>query len=203
LREILFWILKPLLWLLLKLVAVEDPWERINYQVPVGKYGAGAKHDFGWYFEGESSVPVKSIDDVQAWLLECAYVHDEALFRERDHWQHPVTFESLRKGDCEDHAIWAWRKLVELGVDADLVCGRILRVDPAPEANPSGHAWIVFRADGATYLFETVAKERLEMVRALEEVRAIYRPEYGVDRHRKRFAFGGNLISLQEKHFGA
>src|SRR5205085_1473130 len=68
---------------------------------------------FAWYFEGQSAVTVGSVDDVCEWLLECEYVHDPELFHEPDFWQHPRTFERLRKGDCEDHALWAWRKLVE------------------------------------------------------------------------------------------
>src|SRR5690348_3236184 len=47
---------------------------------------------------------------------DCEYVRDPV--HERDFWQHPKTFEQLRKGDCEDHALWAWRKLTELGISA-------------------------------------------------------------------------------------
>jgi hypothetical protein len=47
------------------------------------------------------------------------------LFGEADFWQHPSTFERLRTGDCEDFAVWAWRKLIELGYDVDLVAGGV------------------------------------------------------------------------------
>ena len=43
-----------------------------------------------------------------AWLLGCVYARDRDLFRNPDYWQHPCNFEGLRKGDCEDFALWAW-----------------------------------------------------------------------------------------------
>jgi len=88
---------------------------------------------------------------------------DASLFRESDYWQHPHTFEQLRRGDCEDFALWAWRKLIEIGIDADLVIGR--RVPPQSEN--SRHAWILFRRGGDEFLFEPVLchRERSEAVR--------------------------------------
>ena len=66
---------------------------------------------------------VKSLQEICEWLVGCDYADDEAFFNEPDFWQHPVMFEQTRKGDCEDHALWAWRKLVELGFEAELVRG--------------------------------------------------------------------------------
>jgi hypothetical protein len=100
---------------------IDDAWERFDFDAPLHVFGNGSRHDFAWYFQGDSSVHVSSIDDVQDWLLGCEYVSDPELFNEPDFWQHPRTFEQLRRGDCEDHALWAWRKLVELGHDAHLV----------------------------------------------------------------------------------
>jgi hypothetical protein len=93
-------------------------------------FGDGARHGFDWVFEGESTVAVASLDDILDWLAGCQYETDATLFREADYWQHPHTFEQFRRGDCEDFALWTWRKLVELDIDADLVIGR--RVPPAP-----------------------------------------------------------------------
>jgi hypothetical protein len=202
LKRVVFFALKPAWWLVLRILPAKDPWERLNVRVALEKYGAGARHDFAWDFEGESAVTVATVEDVQGWLAECAYVHDPALFREDDFWQHPLTFEKLRQGDCEDHAIWAWRKLVELGVDADLVCGRLLPWDPVAKDGHRGHAWVVFRAANGTFLFETVEKKRERMVRPLAEVCDLYRPEFGVDSKRKRFAFNGMILSLREREFG-
>jgi len=66
---------------------------------------------------GQSTVCVNDIAAICEWLADCEYVRDPV--HERDFWQHPKTFEQLRKGDCEDHALWAWRKLTELGIPAD------------------------------------------------------------------------------------
>ena len=113
-RGLLFWPLRPLWRLFLRVVPVADPWERLNYRVPAKRYGPGSIHDFAWYFEGASGVATSSVEDIQEWLLGCEYVSDPDLFRVADYWQHPRTFEQIRRGDCEDHAIWAWRKLIEL-----------------------------------------------------------------------------------------
>jgi hypothetical protein len=178
----------------------EDPWERVDIKVPLRSYGLGSVNDFAWYFEGDSSVTVATIDDIQQWLLACEYVRDPDLFNEADFWQHPRTFEQIRRGDCEDHALWAWRKLIELGYDADLVAGRSLPW--VPGRHERGHAWVVFRHEGETYLFETATKSRAHMVRPLSTVASGYRPEFGVDRTRTRFAYNGVLITMREREFG-
>jgi hypothetical protein len=179
-----------------------DPWERVDYGVPIRHYGRGAKHDFSWYFEGESLVRIETIDDVVDWLLECEYVQDPELFHEPDFWQHPRTFERLRRGDCEDHALWAWRKLIELGYDAELVSGRFLPWQPGVSGQECGHAWVIFRRDEERYLFETTSKDRSRVIRPLADAAAGYRPEYGVDRSKQRFAFYGVLLTMREREFG-
>ena len=83
-------------------------WRRYAASVPLHAYGLGARRDFSWYFEGRSTVDVASLDDIMAWLLGCVYARDRDLFRNPDYWQHPCNFEGLRKGDCEDFALWAW-----------------------------------------------------------------------------------------------
>ena len=161
-------------------------------------YGDGARHGFDWVFEGDSTVAVASLDDILEWLATCEYETDASLFREADYWQHPHTFEQLRRGDCEDFALWAWRKLVELGIDADLVIGR--RVPPGSEN--SRHAWILFRSGEDEFLFEPIVRDRDAAVRLLTTVRAEYIPEFGVSRGRNRFLFAGYAYFLQNRHLG-
>src|ERR687883_159994 len=140
-RRALSLLVRPLGVAILRRTSVPDPWERVEIRATLRQLGGGAAKDVSWYFEGESAVAVATLDDVQAWLAGCEYASDPDLFQERDFWQHPRTFEHMRKGDCEDFALWAWRKLVELGHDADLVVGR--RVPPSrPGAR---HAWVVLR----------------------------------------------------------
>jgi Bacterial transglutaminase-like cysteine proteinase BTLCP len=179
-------------------LAVADPWERYDYRVPLSAFGKGNRHEFGWYLEGESSVVVSSLDDVCEWLIGCSYAKDAELFHEQDFWQHPCTFEQLRRGDCEDHALWAWRKMVELGLDADLVVGTVLHGNE-DVADRGSHAWVMFRQQGELLVFETVAKVRERMFQPLAAVRHRYRPEFGVDRRLQRYAFNGALVAFREE----
>lgn len=186
---------------MLRVIPTPDPWERVGYRVPTRKFGPGSTHDFAWYFEGKSTVSVSSLDDIEEWLLGCEYVSDPDLFRVDDYWQHPQTFEQIRRGDCEDHALWAWRKLIELGYDADLVAGRCLPWTPGVPGDDRTHAWVIFRRGGESYVFETTSKIKEQMVRLLSQVAGEYRPELGVDRYRKSFAFGGALVTMREREF--
>ena len=172
-----------------RLGAPESPWDRVAFRVPPTAFGAGSQHQFDHYFEGESRVKVASIDDMVEWLLACQYVSDRDLFNERDLWQHPTAFEALRRGDCEDFALWAWRKLVEAGIEAEFHVGRV-RVRDEPHAG-NQHAWVVYRVDGMDFLFEPAARSRHAMIRALDEAMDDYVPHFAVDHRFRTFAFGG------------
>lgn len=153
----------------------------------------GAYSDFGWYLAGESSVRADTLAQMERWLLDCHYATDPELFHERDHWQHPSEFEQLRRGDCEDFAVWAWRKLIERGYDAELVVGRY-----AGDAGlAGGHAWIVYRQSGRLYVFDPVVRDPARMIRPLKEVRHCYCPEFSVDAGLRRFVYDGYLIRLR------
>lgn len=178
-----------------RLAPEEDPWARLHAVPALATYGIGARHDFVEYLARRSRVEVASIDEVQDWLLRCRYVSDEALFGEIDHWQHPSAFERRGAGDCEDFALWGWRKLVELRIDADFVTGYCL-ADGALDAR---HAWIVFRHEGVEYLFDPVLRDREAMVRPLDEVRDAYLPQFGVDGTGRRFAFVGCLVAERRR----
>src|SRR5690348_9858416 len=104
---------------------------------------------------------------------DCEYVRDPV--HERDYWQHPKTFEQLRKGDCEDHALWAWRKLTELGLPAEFYVGRWRT---GKEAQPGFHAWVVFQDGGIQYLLEATGSSRETIVRRLDDVRGDYFPHF-------------------------
>ena len=182
---------------IIRKLPIDDPWERLATQPKLHMYGSGARLDFAAYLKGDTLVAVTSLEEVQDWLLGCRYEHDEVLFGEADFWQHPSTFERLRAGDCEDYAVWAWRKLIELGEDVDLVAGWCVR-----DGELDGrHAWLLLRRDGVEFLFlfEPVARDRQQMLRPLAEVRAYYVPQFGVDRHAKRFAFSGYILGERRR----
>lgn len=188
--------LAPLAALRIRFFPPSDPWVRVPVKVRRTIFGDGARHHFAHYFEGESAIRVTCVDDIVRWLCECQYVSDPALFNEPDFWQHPTTFEQLRKGDCEDFAIWAWRKLVELEVDAELVIGRTLT--GAESERDVLHAWLLFEQEGEAYVLDAVAHHTC-IVRPLAEVREIYIPHYGVNRAFETIAFAGHLLDWRTR----
>jgi hypothetical protein len=173
-----------------RLVGRESAWDSVTMPVPASAFGPGSRRPFADYFIGDSSVVVRSIDDIVAWLETCEYATDADLFHEPDVWQHPVTFERRRRGDCEDFALWAWRKLADIGVDAELCVGRIVCGGDTPQVNRQ-HAWVVFRIDDTAFLFEPALRIRSQMIRPLEEVIDDYVPHFAVDHRFATRAFAG------------
>lgn len=189
--------LRPLLRRVIRYIPVGDSWERFTSRFTTPQmFGLGSRRNFPWYLEGESAVSVTAIDDVCNWLAGCEYLRDDELFNETDFWQHPRTFEHLRKGDCEDHALWAWRKLIELGYPAEFFVGQWF----AGGDDPHGcHAWVVFERDGERYLLEAVDKDRGTMIRPVRDVRAEYSPHFSVDERLTTHSYAGYLLYLRER----
>ena len=158
-------------------------------RVPVRAFGPGSHQPFTEYFQGESSVHVGSIDDIVAWLQACEYVTDLELFHQPDFWQHPGIFEKRRRGDCEDFALWAWRKLAEVGNDAEFYVGRVI-CDDRPEIDRQ-HAWVVYRVDGVAFLFEPAARTPPNMIRPLADAMGDYVPHFAVNHRFETSAFVG------------
>jgi hypothetical protein len=179
----------PFMRLTARLVGRESAWERVAMRVPEGAFGPGSQQPFAEYFKGRSSVRVASIDDIVAWLQTCEYVSDLELFHERDFWQHPRAFERLKRGDCEDFALWAWRKLAELGIDAELCVGRMI-CDDRPELDRQ-HAWVVYRVNGTAFLFEPAARTPSRMIRPLADAMGEYVPYFAVNHRFETNAFVG------------
>jgi hypothetical protein len=157
--------------------------------VPARAFGPGSQQPFAKYFEGESCVRVESIDDIVAWLQTCEYVTDTELFHERDVWQHPGAFERRRRGDCEDFALWAWRKLAEVGIEADFYVGRVICED-RPRVDRQ-HAWVVYRVEGTAFLFEPAARVASNMIRPLADAMSEYVPHFAVNHRFDTNAFVG------------
>jgi hypothetical protein len=173
----------------------ESEWERVTMRVPERAFGPGSQQPFATYFEGASRVPVRCIDDIVAWLQTCEYVTDLELFQERDFWQHPGDFERRRRGDCEDFALWTWRKLAEIGVDAEFCVGRVI-VDDGAAVNRQ-HAWVVYRVSGTAYLFEPAAGIPSRMIRPLAEAMGEYVPHFAVNHRFDTNAFVGGATDTR------
>jgi hypothetical protein len=170
----------------------ESPWRRVTMRVPAGAFGPGSQHQFTHYFEGPSTVRVSNIEDIVEWLRSCEYVRDIEQFAVRDRWQHPETFERLRRGDCEDFALWTWRKLVEIGVEAEFFVGRV-RGEDDDGPGERHHAWVVYRENGSEFLFEPAARSIDRMIRPLAAARHEYVPHFAVSRTFATYAFLGVL----------
>ena len=190
-------LLAPLWRLLARWAPTAEHWERFDLTIEYRKFGRGSIASFKWYFQGASRVPVNSLDELKAWLIGCSYESDQSLFASADHWQHPSDFERLRRGDCEDHALWAWRKLIELGVDAEFVVGR----HASSAVGEHGHAWVLFRDEGGReHLLEAVAKDAASLVRPIEEARHEYVPHFAVTKEYRTVAFGGYLEDTRRRN---
>ena len=95
----------------------------------------------------------------------------------------------LRRGDCEDFALWAWRKLAEVGIDAEFYVGRVICED-RPERDRQ-HAWVVYRLDGTAFLFEPAAQIPSQMIRPLTDAMGEYVPHFAVNHRFDTNAFVG------------
>jgi hypothetical protein len=165
--------------------------------VPATAFGPGSRCLFAQYFDGESGVRVTSIDDIVEWLGTCEYVSDAEQFHEQDVWQPPCAFEQVRRGDCEDFALWAWRKLAEIGVEAEFYVGRVICLEePAIDRQ---HAWVVYRVHHTDFLFEPAASDRQLMIRPLTAVKDTYVPHFAVDRKFVTSAFVGCILDARRE----
>ncbi|MGH9144392.1 MAG: hypothetical protein ACRD2I_24900 [Vicinamibacterales bacterium] len=170
----------------------ESPWERVPMEVPATAFGPGSRCQFSHYFEGDSCVTAHSIDDIVGWLTTCEYISDVEQFHEPDVWQDPCAFERRQRGDCEDFALWAWRKLTEVGLEAEFFVGRVLGDDQAPIDRQ--HAWVVYRAGDDAYLFEPAARDRQQMIQPWSAVKDCYVPHFAVDHRFVTSAFVGCIL---------
>jgi hypothetical protein len=178
----------------------DSPWQRVPMAVPATAFGPGSRWQFPHYFEGESGVRVTCIDDIVEWLGRCEYVSDAEQFQQQDVWQEPCAFEQRQRGDCEDFALWAWRKLTEIGVDAEFYVGRVVC---GADRTARQHAWIVYRAEREEILFEPAARDRYRMIQPLAAVKDAYLPHFAVDRRFVTSAFVGCLLDSGTIESGA
>ena len=101
----------------------------------------------GRYLSQPLGFDCKTIGDIRRFLNICRYVSDQQLFGKRDYWQPPQDFENLRKGDCEDFALWTSRPLLNMGYDARFIGGSAGRYG-------EGHAWVEYFQEGKCFLLE-------------------------------------------------
>ena len=88
--------------------------------------------------------------------------------------------------------MWAWRKLAEIGVDAEFYVGRVVCGDD-PDLDRQ-HAWVVYRVNRTEFLVEPAAPNRHQMIRPLADVKDAYVPHFAVNRRFGTCAFVGCVL---------
>lgn len=112
-------------------------------ELPLEAFGVGLERSFSWFLSRPSRIEVRSLDEMLGWTAACRYSTDQLLFGVPDYWQHPCEFEERRAGDCEDFALWIWRKAIRNGLEAELVVG-----DVRAGGESHDHAWVTLHQGG-------------------------------------------------------
>ncbi|MBN2590574.1 MAG: transglutaminase-like cysteine peptidase [Sedimentisphaerales bacterium] len=110
------------------------------------------------YVSQPLSVYCKNIKELRKFLRGCSYVSDKEQFNKEDYWMPPEEFETRKKGDCDDFALWTWRQLIEMGYKSRYVVGRAGKYG-------EGHAWVTMEKDGKQYLVEPLMYFRKRLPR--------------------------------------
>ncbi len=165
---------------------IPSAWEGRYQNIPLKFFGGGCDREFTEYLKGESRVAVESLNDMAEWLLGCTYVSDRREHGVRDHWLHPLEFERIRRGDCEDFALWAWRKLTERGCRNEFIVGRWRR-----DGREGVHAWVLIYLDGRPWIFETTGRSRERMFKPLDQVAREYIPFAAIDQDVRKKVYMG------------
>lgn len=167
-------------------------WKWRFQNIPNKFFGHGCNHPFAHYISGESKVDIRNIDELCDWLLGCKYIPDYIKKGERDHWSHPDEFEYERSGDCEDFALWAWRKLKEMHFDADFTVGKWLHED----GRIGTHAWVIVSHIDGDLILETTGRSKERMLKPLLAHRHEYIPFAAVDTELRKKVYLGIIAWL-------
>lgn len=145
------------------------------------RMGRGLARDFELYLKAKLA-PRTGWREVGAFLTACLYARDDAVQERRDVWMHPEDFERRRRGDCEDHALWAWVQLARIGWDVRFTVGK---------HRGGGHAWLTTYRGAQVRLVEATAKVPGEL---LLEAAACgeYDPVWSVDAGLRFYVHGAS-----------
>jgi predicted transglutaminase-like cysteine proteinase len=113
---------------------------------------------FGRFFSQPLGHKCASIENVRSFLRTCRYASDQRLFGKEDYWCPPEEFERLRRGDCEDFALWTWRQLLALGYEVRFVGG-------SAGFYGDGHAWLTVKIGTQHYMLEPQARRSEKLPR--------------------------------------
>ncbi len=143
----------------------------------------GNTHPWNRYFYKPLSTKPKNIYDIVRFLRGCKYISDRHTRSRNDFWEPPDIFEKRRTGDCEDHAIWAWRQLYDIGYRTRFVLGICGNCE---------HAWVHIFVNGRCYLLESTQKH------GWFPVISDYKPSWSVENGPgKKFLFFEHQVTNQ------
>jgi len=128
---------------------IPEAYDAFGRKTPQVSFSRGVQPTapMGRYISQPLAMQCGSIQEVCTFLRTCRGGSDEELFNKREYFQPPEDFERLKRGDCDDVALWTWRQLLGLGYDARVVFGKFGRFG-------EGHAWVEFFKDKKCYLLE-------------------------------------------------
>jgi hypothetical protein len=146
----------------------------------------------GRYVSQPLAVKCETIQDICKFLWGCRARSDQDLFNKREYFQPPEEFERLKKGDCDDFALWTWRQFMALGYDARVVFGKVGRFG-------QGHAWVEFFQDNKCYLVEPQLRILGESMPRLSTLR--YVPQFSASWDGKTLAYYAHKERLHQLSF--
>ncbi len=128
-----------------KLPGDEEDWHGTRMK---GKVNLGNTFSWERFFRKPLVTSPSNLFEIESFLHSCKYLSDLETRGCDDYWEPPDIFEERKTGDCEDHAIWAWRHLHQMGFKTRLVLG----------GHKGGHAWVHIYVNGRVYLLEATQK---------------------------------------------
>lgn len=115
--------------------------------------------------------PLSRWEQVRDFLAGCLYSKDVVEHGgRRDVWLHPEDFEERLRGDCEDHALWAWVQLARMNWDVRFTVGIL---------DGTGHAWVTSYRRTSIQVIETTEKSRDKLL--IPALGSAYEPVWSVD----------------------
>ena len=103
-------------------------------------------------------------------------------------WQNSRQAYYYTRGDCEDHSIILADWLINMGLDARVVLGKL---------KGHGHAWVILLIDGKEYLLEATDKRKRRSLNNFQLARIVrgYAPIYQFNRDQFWFNAGNSLTT--------
>lgn len=121
-----------------------------------------------------------TVKEIREFLRNCKYVSDKEQFNKEEFWLPPDEFEKLKKGDCDEFALWTWRQFIGMGYKTRFVIGRTRKLG-------NGHAWVTVEKDGKNYIVESQAWRYGERMSRLSFIH--YKPSVSVEWDGKRLHY--------------